>query len=315
MMRAHSSRAARSFATSMKKFMPIAEEEREPAGELVDVLAARRGVACVLESVREREAELLHRRRAGFLHVVAGDRDRVVLRHVLRGVIDDVADDAHARCGRIDVGVADHELFEDVVLDRPRELVLAHALFFGRDDVAREHRQHRAVHRQRHRHLLERDAVEQDLHVLDRIDRDARLADVADDARMIAVVAAVRREIERDRQSHLTGREVLAVERVRLLRGGEARVLTNRPRPVRVHRGARPAHERLHARESADAFERFEIGRGVQRLDVDAFGRLPRQRVGIGALQLLRRQLPPPIEPLRHNPIEPPCGGRRRTRP
>ncbi len=30
------------------------------------------------------------------------------------------------RLGRIDVGVADHELLEDVVLDGPRELLLPH---------------------------------------------------------------------------------------------------------------------------------------------------------------------------------------------
>jgi hypothetical protein len=48
-----------------------------------------------------------------------------------------------------------------------------------RDDVAGQDRQHRAVHGHRHRHLVERDAVEQDLHVLDRVDRDAGLADVA----------------------------------------------------------------------------------------------------------------------------------------
>ena len=101
------------------------EEEREAAGELVDVEAARRARAHVLEAVGEREAELLHRGRARLLHVVAGDRDRVELRHVLRRVLDDVGDDPHARLGRIDVGVADHELFEDVVLDRPAELVLA----------------------------------------------------------------------------------------------------------------------------------------------------------------------------------------------
>ncbi len=44
---------------------------------------------------------------------------------------------------------------------------------------AGQHRQHRAVHGHRDRHLVERDAVEQDLHVLDGVDRDAGLADVA----------------------------------------------------------------------------------------------------------------------------------------
>jgi hypothetical protein len=67
--------------------------------------------------------------------------------------------------GRIDVGVADHELFEDVVLNGPGELVWRHALFFGRDDVERHHRQHRAVHGHRHRHGVERNAVEKLAHV------------------------------------------------------------------------------------------------------------------------------------------------------
>ena len=125
MMRDHSSRAARSFATSMKKFMPIAKKnESRPANASTSRPARGRG-AHVLEAVGEREAELLHRGRARFLHVVAGDRDRVELRHVLRRVLDDVGDDPHARLGRVDVGVADHELLEDVVLDGPAELVLA----------------------------------------------------------------------------------------------------------------------------------------------------------------------------------------------
>ena len=166
-----------------------------------------------------------------------------------------------------------------------------------RDDEAGEHRQHRAVHRHRHRHLVERDAVEQDLHVLDGVDRDAGLADVADDARVVAVVAAVRREVERDRQAHLPRREVLAVERVRLLGGGEARVLADRPRPVRVHRRPRPAHERLEAGQAAHRLERLEVGRGVERLDVDALGRVPHERVGVGAAQLRRGELAPFLEP------------------
>ena len=42
--------------------------------------------------------------------------------------------------GRIDVRVADHELLQDVVLDRPGELLARHALLFGRDDEAGQRR-------------------------------------------------------------------------------------------------------------------------------------------------------------------------------
>ena len=68
-------------------------------------------------------------------------------------------------------------------------------------------------------------------------------ADVAHDARVIRVVAAVGGEVERDREAHLPRGEVGAVEGVRLLGRREARVLADRPRLPGVHRGARAAQE------------------------------------------------------------------------
>ena len=160
----------------------------------------------------------------------------------------------------------------------PASCVLVDALLLGGDDVAGEHRQHRAVHRHRHGHLVERDAVEQDLHVLDGVDGHAGLADVADDPRVVAVVAAVGGEVEGDREAHLPGGEVGPVEGVRLLGGGEAGVLADRPRAVRVHRGPDAPDEGVEPGERADALEPLEVGGGVERLHRDALGRDPGQR-------------------------------------
>ena len=113
------------------------------------------------------------------------------------------------------------------------------ALLLGRDDVERQHRQHRAVHRHRHAHLVQRDAVEELAHVVDRVDRDAGHADVAGHPRVVAVVAAVGGQVERHRQALLPGGEVAPVERVGLLGGGEPGVLPDRPRLVDVHRRVR----------------------------------------------------------------------------
>ena len=253
------------------------EEERQPPGELVDVEALRQRRAHVLEAIGDRERELEVARRAGFLHVVAADRDRVELGHLATGVLDDVRTDPHARLRRIDVRVADHELLQDVVLDGAGELRARDALLLTGDDEAREHRQHGAVHRHRHRHLVERHAVEEDLHVLDGVDRDPRLADVADDTRMIRVVAAVGGEVEGDREPHLPGGEVGAIEGVRLLRGREARVLPDRPRLPGVHRRARATDERERAGGGVGEVEIGDVGRGVERLHVDALGRLPHE--------------------------------------
>ncbi len=153
------------------------------------------------------------------------------------------------RRGRIDIGVAHHEFFEDVVLDRARQLRLRHALFLGRDDVEREHRQHRAVHGHRHAHLVERDAGEQRAHVVDRIDRDARHADIAGHARMIAVVAAMGGEIEGDREALLPGGEIAPVEGVGIFRGGEAGILPDGPGLRGVHRGVGAAQVTARCRD------------------------------------------------------------------
>ena len=234
-----------------------------------------------------REGQLLHTRGPGFLHVVAGDRDRVERRHVRRRVADDVGDDPHARRRRIDVGVADHELFEDVVLDGPAQLVGRHTLLLGRHDVAGQHGQHGAVHRHRDAHLVERDAVEEDLHVFDRVDGHAGLADVTGDAGMVGVVAPVGGEVEGHAHALLAGREVLAVERVRLLGGREAGVLANRPRAVGVHRGPNAAHDTGQCPGSVSTVSNvLEVSRGVDRLDRDAFRRVPGECVGTADLGL-----------------------------
>ena len=108
---------------------------------------------------------------------------------------------------------------------------MRHALLLAGDDEEGHDRKHRAVHGHADRHLAERDAVEQQLHVLDAVDRDARHADVAGDARIVAVVAAVGGEIEGDAQALLPRGEVAAVEGVGFLGGREAGILADGPRP------------------------------------------------------------------------------------
>ena len=236
-------------------------EEAQPRREVVDVEPRCDAGAEVLHAVGQRVGELEVGGRPGLLHVVAGDRDRVEPRHVLGGVAEDVADDPHARARRVDVGVADHELLEDVVLDGPRQLLGLDALLLGRGDVERHHRQHRAVHGHADAHLVERDAVEERARVVDRVDRDARHADVTAHPRVVGVVAAVGRQVEGDAQPLLTGREVAPVERVGLLGGREAGVLPDRPRLGGVHRRVGPAEVRREAGPGGERVEPVEVVR------------------------------------------------------
>ena len=175
-----------------------AEEERQARREMVDVEAGFQGGFDVFLAVGQGEGQFQCSVGTGFLDVVARNRNGVVLRHVGRGVADDVGDDAHGAFRRVDIGVAHHEFFQNVVLDRAGQFVLRHALFLCGNDVHGQHWQHGAVHGHGDGDCIQRNAVEQDLHVFHGIDGDAGLADVAGDARVVGVVAAVGCQIECD---------------------------------------------------------------------------------------------------------------------
>ncbi len=156
----------------------------------------------------------------------------------------------------------------------PSSRFAGNPLLFPGNDEEGQHGDHRAVHGHRNRHLIERNPVEQDLHVLDAVDRDARLANIADHARVIAVIAAMGRKVEGHRQPLLPRREVAAIEGVDLFGGGETRILPDRPGSARIHRGAYPARERREARQAG--IDGNVLTR-VKRLDREPFRRLPGQ--------------------------------------
>ena len=109
-------------------------EEGNARRKVIDREAGLDAGAQVFDPVGERIGQLNVGGGPGFLHVVAAYADAVELRHLLRAEAEDVADDPHRRRGRIDVGVADHELLENVVLDGSAQLLRRHALLFGGND-------------------------------------------------------------------------------------------------------------------------------------------------------------------------------------
>ena len=232
--------------------------------------------AQVLQTVGQRVGQLDVGRCACLLHVVTRNRNRVELGHVLRGVLEDVGDDAHRELGRVDIGVAHHELLEDVVLNRTRKLVERAALLQTGDDVEGQNGQHGAVHGHRNRHLVERNAVEEHLHVLDRTNRHTGLAHVTNHTRMVGVVAAVRSQVESHRQTLLTGRQVAAIEGVGLLGGRETGILADGPRTHHIHRRVGTAQEGGDTCRIVQVLHAFEVFGRIGSLDGNALGRQPR---------------------------------------
>ena len=254
---------------------PLRPEEREAGCEGVDIDACGDASAEVFPAIGEGVGHFKVGCGTGFLHVIAGDGNRVELRHLLRGELEDVGDDFHRWLGRIDVGVPHHVFLEDVILDRACELVEGGALFEGGDDVEGEDGKHRAVHGHGNGDPVERDAIEEDLHIEDRVDGDTGFPDIADDAFVVRVIAAVGGEVEGDGEAFLACGEVAAVECVGFLGGGESGVLADGPRLKAIHRGVGAAEEGGDAGLVFQVLHACDVVFRVERFDRDFFHGVP----------------------------------------
>ena len=102
-------------------------------------------------------------------------------------------------------------------------------------DVEREQDDRRRVDRHRRRHAIERNAVEQLRHVVDRVDGDADAADLAGGERVIGVVAHLRRQIEGDAQAADALREQVPIPRfdsAAVPNPAYCRIVQSRPRYI-----------------------------------------------------------------------------------
>ena len=195
--------------------------------------------------------------------------------HVLGGVGEDVADDSHGELGRIDVGVADHELLEDIVLDGTGHLLELGTLLLSRYDVEGQDRQNGTVHGHGHGHLVQRYLVEEHLHVLYAADGHTGLADVTHYSGMVSVVASVCSQVKGDGKSLLAGSEVPAVESVGLLGCGESGILTDGPGPHHVHGAVGSAEERRKTCGVVQVLHSLIVLGGVDLLHADVLRSLP----------------------------------------
>ena len=174
MMRAHSRRAARNFAISSKKCMWQAKKN-DRRGATSSTSSPASSAACTyampFASVNATSCTAVA---PGLAHVVAADRDRVPLRDALAAVGEQIRDEAHRGLRWVDVGPSGRVLLQQVVLHRPREPRGLDAPLLGHELVQEQQDRRGGVDRHRRRDPVERDALEQQGHVLDRVDRDAR---------------------------------------------------------------------------------------------------------------------------------------------
>ena len=141
-------------------------EERQTGCESVDIHACVNTCTKIFKTVGKSVSQFDVAGCAGFLHVVAGDRNRVELWHILRGVLEDVGDNTHRELRRINIGVAHHEFLKDIVLDGTGHFVKLCTLFQACIDVESKYGKNGSVHGHGNGHLVQRNTVEKNFHVV-----------------------------------------------------------------------------------------------------------------------------------------------------
>ncbi len=155
------------------------EVVREARRELVDVEAPVDNRLYVGGCVRQGDRDLLDGVAAGLTEVEAAYRDRVELRQPASRVLDHVSHQAQRRARRVDVRLARQELLQDVVLNRPAQLGRRDPLALADHLVHGEQDWRRRIDRERGGNPVERDRLEEPLHVGQGVDRDSDLSHLA----------------------------------------------------------------------------------------------------------------------------------------
>ena len=207
--------------------------------------------------------------------MVAGNRNRVELRHILRGVLEDVGNDLHRECRRIDIGVTHHELLQDVVLNGSGHLFELGTLFQSGHDIEGQDGQHGSVHGHRDRHLVQGNTAEEHLHVLLVADTHTCLTHITHYTSVIGVVTTVCRQVEGHRKTFLTRSQVTAIESIRLLSRGESCILADGPWAEGVHHGIGTAEEGRNTSREVKVFHAFEVFFRINGTHLDMLGSLP----------------------------------------
>src|SRR6266849_6083630 len=249
---------AQATALRLLRAVAVAQEPRPdaPPGPVLGHFLEEVGVRVEEEAQARREPvggepaadELLHvgapgRKRVRHLlggrgsrvAVVRGDADGVHAGQPLHRVLDQVAGEPHRLLDGEEPRAARAELLQEVVLHRAADPLVRNAPLARRQLVHGEEDGGGGVDGHRGRDPLQRDALEQLLHVGERPDRNAHLADLAFRLRIVGVEAELGGEVEGQREPRLALLEQVAEALVRLAGRAEPRVLAHRPKLAQVH--------------------------------------------------------------------------------
>ena len=210
------------FGNLLKEIVVRVEEKAESRTEIVHFESAPPSPLHILHSVVQRERQFLQCRRSGLANVISADGNGVEARRELGAKLEGIDYQPHRRRRRIDIFLLRDVLLENVVLNRPRNLVPVCPLLLRHDQVHRPQNRCRRIDGHRDCGLFQVNPAEENFHVFQRIDGHAALANLAFARGVVGVVAHQRGQIEGDGESTAAMLEQILVALVGLLGRCEA---------------------------------------------------------------------------------------------
>ena len=154
--------------------------------------------------------------------MVSADGDRIEARRELGTELERVHDQPHRRRGRINVFLLRDVFLKNVVLNGAGNLLPVRALLFGYDQIHGPKHRGGRIDGHRNRGLFQVDSVEENFHVLERVNGHSALPYFTLAGGVIGVVAHQSGQIEGDGKPTPTMFQKIFVTLVGLLRGSKA---------------------------------------------------------------------------------------------
>ena len=117
--------------------------------------------------------------------MVPADRNGVPFRHLTRRPREYISHNPQRRTRGIYVGPTRDIFLQDVVLDSPADLPRVRALFPGDQEVERQQNRRRRIDGHRGAHVIQTNAIQQHLHVGQRINGDTHPSHLARRQRVV----------------------------------------------------------------------------------------------------------------------------------
>lgn len=167
------------------------EEERKKEWKIIEIEEIIERRKKILEKVGKCEGKIMKKCRERIMNVIEGDGNGVEIRNLMRSIGDDVRNDKNGGLRRIDIGVEENEIIENVVMNGEGKMWEGKEMLLEREDEIGKDRDKRKVNGNGKGNILKRNEIEKDFNVIEGVDRKEGIEEIELKERVIDVIEEV----------------------------------------------------------------------------------------------------------------------------